>query len=867
MNTRVAAVLAVLSRVLSLVATLLVLLILALSGAAFLAVSGASVPLLRWATAQLGQLIAGQHTDALALNVRVLPAEGRLVGTASLTVHADVDGRQRFYFLLNPGLHVRALRVQGNTAATPGALHQLSLLTVVDVGGPVAKGTPIQLTFDYDGAPSGGMLNLTSNVINPQQVLLNVDGFWYPSDAQGFFTADVTVTVPSAMTVVHNGAPATRTQRGDAQQVRWTMPRPVGGIALIAGPYELKTATLDGIGYRLYLPPDIALDADRILTAMATANRTLTERYGPSGYEQVTAFVSRDLRRAFNDGSGVMGIALRYFRLGDYGFGILAHETAHNWWGGTVAERWLSPGSGGEWLVEGFAESSSLIATEAAFGPQALARRLADELFDPARQTAVADMSVLDNALTDATARDTIYRKGAYVAAMLRRVLGDDVYFRALREFLTRFRLQQATDRDLQQVLEEVSGQKLDAFFADWVRSNHLADLSLDGANQAEVTVNNLGNAALPNDIDLWIYKRGAAEPSRTTVHVGDRLPLEADADYAVVDPLLAWADVQRENNRYPRRQEPIYVAASSRSELAVTTGEPYPWVRAAVAHVGSNGRNVHTWDFDRGLMGPPRWSPDGTALVLASADDPAKLPAIVSLSGDGTRRTIGRGTDPAPAADGAVYAAQSDRVVRFMPNGSQSTVFRRRGTVIDAPLPSPDGMQVAYTAAQRHRLELHVIGRDGANDRFILSSDRDRFTYRWAPDGSRLYALAGGTWDWQIWEIPLDEQPVNVLVSGAAAIADFVLSPDGTQLAFTAAPEIAYPANRRRLYIMSLSDHAVRPIDIGGADLSDLTWAGNDAITVVATLTDAGHAGVLPAMRSLKRVRLADGSVEDLPR
>src|SRR5262249_21927822 len=150
-----------------------------------------------------------------------------------------------------------------------------------------------------------------------------------------------------------------------------------------------------------------------------------------------------------------------------------------------------------------------------------------------------------------------------YVAMMLRRILGDDVYFRGLQQFLERFRYQQVTDHDLQQVLQEISGKNLDQYFSDWVRSNHLADLSLDGSNQTELAVNNLGHAGVPGDIDLWTYKKSGGEPARSTVHVGDHVPMDADTDYAVLDPLLTWADVQRENNRYPRRSDPVYVAGS----------------------------------------------------------------------------------------------------------------------------------------------------------------------------------------------------------------------------------------------------------------------------------------------------------------
>jgi aminopeptidase N len=868
MTSRIRGAVRVIKHVVSVLAVLLLLLIVGASIAAYLAVTGKSLTLIRFAAARVGQLVAGQRTQHLTLDVQVNPTAGQLMGRATLVVESLEDSRQRFYFLLNDGLRIRRGRVAGpDKTSRPASIYQLWLLTIVDVGAPVPKGGSVQLTLDYDGAPITGTFGGASNSLNPERVLLNVDSFWYPSDLQGFFNAEVTATLPATMTVVHNSLEAEPLPRGDLRQTHWTSERPVAGLALVAGQYRMTTREVDGTTYRLYLSPDIQLDTTRLLGFMSDADRILQQRYGASGFHRVTLFIDRNLRRGFNDGSGLMGLSIRYFRTGDYGFAATAHEIAHNWWGGTVAEKWLSPGTGGEWLVEGLSEFSSLVATEAEFGADALRRRRSEEFFDPARHGVIAQMSVLDNALAESSARDTIYRKGAYVALMLRQKLGDDVYFSGLRQFLERFKLQQATDRDLQNVMQEVSQQDLEPYFAEWVRSDHLADLSLDANSQSEITVSNLGSAPVPGDIDLWTFKKADGDqPARTSVHLGDRMKLEAGADYAVLDPSLVWADVQRENNRYPRAAAPVYVTASPRGDLAVTRGEPFPWMRASVGHIAADGRTQHTWDFARGMAAPPSWSADGSRLIVSYAESPDALPAIVTLAAEGAQRTIGRGTAPAAAADGTIYAAQHDRIVRFAADGSESTVVQRHGDSLEQPLPSPDGARLAYSAARGNRSELRVASRDGDDDRSLLSWDRDRMLYRWAMDGTRLYAVVGGSWDWQIWEIPVDSGSITRLATGTAAISDLALSPDGAQLGFTAAPELDYPNCRGRLYVLRLSDRTVRTIDVPDTDLGSLTWVGSDSIVAVATKASADQRWILPANRALKRVRVSDGQVEDVP-
>ena len=869
MNARLSAVIRLFRRLTAVLAAILLLLALATSAAFYLAASGKSLPLLRALTARVGTFIAGQRTERLALNVSVMPRSARLSGTATLTVRNTAAPRQRFYFLLNGSLHIRNLRVSSLRAGTPAPqAYQLSMLTIVDLGQPLATDASVDLTFDYEGAIGGGMFGRGASMLTPDQVMLAADSFWYPNDAQGCVNADVTVTLPGGMTLVHNGTNATRTQRGDLQQIHWTSERPVGGLSLVAGPYRLTSTTVGGTAYRLYLPSDVELDAKQVLKLTADANGILSQRYGPSGFTQATLFVSRDLRRGYNDGSGLIGLSLRYFRAGDYGFGIIAHEMAHNWWGATVTEKWLSPGSGGEWIVEGFAEFSSLVAAEAEYGGGALTRRLTSEFFDPKLQTTISHMSVLDNALAESTARDTIYRKGAYVAFMLRHLLGDDAYFAALRQFLERFRYQQVSERDLQQTLQESSGKQLDAYFADWVRSDRLADLSLDANGRGDVTVGNLGAAAIEGDIELWTFPKGGGAPAHSIVHVGDQWSLPADAEYAVLDPLLAWADVQRENNRYPRRSDPVTVSASTQGELAIAAGEAFPWVRTAVSSLSGDAHVLHTWDFERGLADTPLWSPEGTMLLASSADGEGPLPAIVTLAADGTRKTIGRGSAPAVTADGTIIAAQQDRLVKLGGSHRPTTIVQRCGDTLDQPLVSPDGQTLAYTAARGNHFEVRAADIDGRHDRLVLSWDRDRFVYRWSADSQRLYAIVGGNWDWQIWEIPLDSDgatgAVRVLASGAAAISDLAVAPDTTRLAFTAAPALDYPTNRRQLYVLNLQDRTVRNIDIPGTDLSQLIWNDAQTLLVVATSARDDTPWFFPAPRTLKRVRVADGAVED---
>lgn len=849
------------------VALLLVLLIVATSIAGYLTLTGRSLALLRFGAARVARLLAGQRTQQLALDLQVQPTEGRLAGTATVNVQSFESGRQRFYFLLNNGLRLK--RVQAQTDDRPphrATSYQLGVLAVIDVGAPVPKDGTAKLIFTYEGAPAADMYHRSPPSLNPQRVHLGADAFWYPTDLQGFFDAQVTVTLPVSLTVVHNGAKAEVFRRGDLQQVRWSSPRPVGGLSLIAGNFTLSTKQAAGTTYRLYLPLDVRVDSERMLEAMADSESILEQRYGPSGFTQVTLFVDRALRHGFNDGSGLVALSAADLRRGDYGFGRLAHELAHNWWGGTVAPDWLAPDTGGAWLVESLAEFSSVVASEIRYGDAAGWRRRSEAFFDPGWTTVVEQLSLVERAAAEPLARELVDRKGTYVALMLRHALGDEACFAGLREFLQRFRFQHATARNLQQVLQDTSGQQLEHFFTDWLRSDHQLDLALTGKEPSQTTVENAGKAALVGDVDLWTFHKNASEPEPTVVHVGDHLPISQDADHVVLDPLLQWADMQRDNNRAPRSLTAFAVAASRRGELAVTQGEGFTWMRSSVAQLTADGRTVHAWDFPRGMTEPPTWFPDGGRILLSYSDGPGALPQILTVAGDGTQHRLGRGVTPAAAADGTVYAGQDNRIMRFDTRGRESTVVEYRGARLERPIPSPDGSRLAYTAHRGDRLQIRAVNRDGSDDRLILSWDDDRTRYRWAADGVHLYVSLAGDWDWQIWEVPVDTGSVITLVTGAAAISDLALSPDGSQLAFTAMPDLDYPNQRHVLYIMRLRDQVARAVDLPDIDLGPVTWIDGETMVAVATAAANGQRWMLPATRTLKRIRVADGSVGEWP-
>jgi aminopeptidase N len=139
------------------------------------------------------------------------------------------------------------------------------------------------------------------------------------------------------------------------------------------------------------------------------------------------------------------------------GQSIIVHELAHQWWGDLVTMRTWND----IWLNEGFATYSEVLFKEKYSGMtpgEAIQRYAAGE------GTVYAE-----NAADPFDDQLAIYNKGGWVLHMLRRVMGDEAFFKALKEYGRRFAYSNAGTKDFQKVCSEIYGQPLDWFFDQWI--------------------------------------------------------------------------------------------------------------------------------------------------------------------------------------------------------------------------------------------------------------------------------------------------------------------------------------------------------------------------------------------------------------
>ena len=112
--------------------------------------------------------------------------------------------------------------------------------------------------------------------------------------------------------------------------------------------------------------------------------------------------------------------------------------------------------------------------------------------------------------------RALVYNKGAAVLHMLRRMVGDEDFFRGLRRFYLTWRFHKAGTDDLWAAMEQETGKPLERFFQQWIY----------GATIPKVKVGYRVDGA---DIVLRIEQIGEVfdVPVTVTLQYADRKPVD----------------------------------------------------------------------------------------------------------------------------------------------------------------------------------------------------------------------------------------------------------------------------------------------------------------------------------------------------
>ena len=357
---------------------------------------------------------------------------------------------------------------------------------VVLLSQPQRVGARLLVSVSYHGKPKAGLVLSNDKDGKPSAVGDNWPNrvhHWLPSldHPSAKATVSFAITAPSENLVVANGQFGRVTSSGMTRTWSFTesVPIPPYCIIFAAGQFaEVKAEdqTITPLSY--YVPRSDASFAAKGFSTAAPSLKHFSEIVAPYPYEKLALIVGATQFGGMENSSAIVfasniftprpaAVISPTFGIRRGIVEVVAHEIAHQWFGDSVTQATWSD----LWLSEGFATYFAGIFVQKHEGQAAFRSymaKTADEAlgFEKERRIPLHDKKT-ENLLELLNGNN--YQKGAWVLHMLRMQVGDETFFRGIRDFYNAHKNGVATSEDLRKALESASQSDLKAFFASWV--------------------------------------------------------------------------------------------------------------------------------------------------------------------------------------------------------------------------------------------------------------------------------------------------------------------------------------------------------------------------------------------------------------
>ena len=415
----------------------------------------------------------------ILMELTVVPEKAQLRGTVTHHLTPIGEALSRIPFNLEE-LTVDAVKVGGRETR----FHHEGGILEVFLSPALQPGREVPISITYHGSPRTG-LNFTAPDKNYptrpytawSQGQDQYSRYWWPSHdfPNQRSTTEMVVTAPGKYEVISNGHLVSVSKNRDMRIWHWLQEVPHVSylVSLVVGEFDHWTEEVDGLPLEYYLPVGRRKDGERSFANTADMVKCLSSFAGePYPYVKYAQVVVPDF--TWGGMENTSATTLTDFSLQDersvldYDFDALSsHELAHQWFGDLVTCReWAHA-----WLNEGFASYCEYVWAEWYLGEdEAQQKRLADSAAYFAEEAEYRRPLVWRKYHDPVELFDVhLYEKGAWVLWMLRNVVGDDVFKRAVQAYVARHRKGLVTTPDLLRAFEDVSGKTLGWFFDQWV--------------------------------------------------------------------------------------------------------------------------------------------------------------------------------------------------------------------------------------------------------------------------------------------------------------------------------------------------------------------------------------------------------------
>ena len=371
---------------------------------------------------------------------------------------------------------------------------------------------------------------------------------WFPCNDHLSDKASVEwiVTAPEHYQVVANGTKTEETNLPNHQRLtRWAETADLPTKVMVIGVADFAVQYSGSVGdipvYSWVYPED----RDSGFATYAMAKNILPffiSHVGPYAYKKLANVQSKTIFGGMENASAIF-----YYEnsvSSPTAEGLIAHEIAHQWFGNAATEKnWQHL-----WLSEGFATYMASLYHEYKYGVDSFNKRLMEDRktvikFSKKRFTPVVDTTYGTDIMQLLNANS--YQKGGWILHMLRRRLGDTIFWQSVRQYYAVYGGHNADTRDLQKVFEDVSHTNLTTFFNQWLYTYGQPVLNVTwkyNVSAKEITVNVEQKQEVLFTFPLEIALQQGEKQMTKTINVVDKkttisIPVTVKPSDIILDP------------------------------------------------------------------------------------------------------------------------------------------------------------------------------------------------------------------------------------------------------------------------------------------------------------------------------------------
>ena len=386
-------------------------------------------------------------------------------------------------------------------------------------------------TITYHGVPQDGLI-ISKNKYGDRTFF----GDNWPDRAKNWLpvvdhpadkaTAQWYVITPSHYQTIANGLLVERTNLNNNQILtRWNMEEPIPTKVMVIGVARFATEylkTVNSIPVSSWVYPQDRDNGFKDYAAAVPVLEFMIGHVAPYPFKKLANVQSKTRYGGMENAGNIFYNEDSITGNGDYE-AVIAHEIAHQWFGDSASElNWYHV-----WLSEGFATYFENLFFENQYGRDSFIKKMKDDREKALRYAKQSQAPIVDTTVTNylMLLNPNSYEKGSWVLHMIRRELGDDLFWKCMRTYYKDYQYGNALTQDLEHVIETVSGKDFSTFFKQWVYESGHPKLDVAWQFQADtlsLDIKQIQNNLFNFPLDIKInYADGTSDI--TTIQISEK--------------------------------------------------------------------------------------------------------------------------------------------------------------------------------------------------------------------------------------------------------------------------------------------------------------------------------------------------------